>query len=153
MNSVDVSSQSQEPPSSGKIEQFCRSVLTELRIDGWELSVLLCDDQYIAELNRKYRKKEGPTDVLSFSQSDNPVPEDAPLRSAGDIVISMDSLKRNAREYQVSLESEFKRLLIHGILHLSGMDHGEFTENNDEEKKMMELQEKLMEKFSEDEIL
>jgi probable rRNA maturation factor len=101
-----------------------------------------------------YRKKEGPTDVLSFSQTDNPIPENVPFRSAGDIVISMDSLKRNSREYQVPLEDEFKRLLIHGILHLSGMDHGELSgQNDDEDKKMLEMQEKLMEKFSEDKIL
>jgi probable rRNA maturation factor len=155
VNSVEVSSQSQEPPSSAEIEPFCKKILKTLDINGWELSILLCNDDYISHLNRIYRGKEGPTDVLSFGQI--PLSDENRNKSdtipAGDIVISLDSLERNAHAYGVTKSEELKRLLIHGILHLSGMDHGEFKHSPSEHTGMLELQEKLMVKFSEETIL
>lgn len=78
------------------------------------LSVSLVRDAAIRKLNREYRNKDRPTDVLSF-----------PLggRLLGDVVISVQTAKRQAAEYDAPLQREIERLLIHGILHLLGHDH------------------------------
>lgn len=87
-----------------------------------ELSILLCDDGVITELNREYRGVNSPTDVLSFAMSEG---EDVGQGNAvlGDIVISVETALRQAREGGVSLSTEITSLLVHGLLHLLGYDH------------------------------
>jgi len=80
-----------------------------------ELSILLTDDEGIRELNRDYRGRDKPTDVLSF-----PMEDDYML---GDVVISMERAREQAVEFKVSEDEELARLLVHGILHLMGHDH------------------------------
>lgn len=92
-----------------------------------ELSLTLTDDQRIHELNRDYRQKDQPTDVLSFATLDSPesaasFPAQLPL-PLGDIVISLDTVKRQAQENSVETEAELAWVLIHGVLHLLGYDH------------------------------
>jgi rRNA maturation RNase YbeY len=93
------------------------------RVRG-ELTVVLTDDAEIRELNRRYRGRDGSTDVLSFSLGDGHSPE-TPF---GDIVISLQTARRQAREYGASLQTELERLLVHGTLHLCGYDHRERRE-------------------------
>ena len=87
-----------------------------------EVSIVFTDDREIHDLNRSYRGKDKPTDVLSFSQLENS-DEIAPSSSLGDIVISLDTTLRQAKEYRVTPDTELLRLLIHGLLHLLGYDH------------------------------
>jgi probable rRNA maturation factor len=125
MNTVLIDWQNiEEPAWTGRLETFILGLLEGLGRDGWEVSVVLCDDPAIAELNARYRGKEGPTDVLSFPQAANAdeIPESGPF-VAGDIIISLDSVRSNAEYFKVDADEEFKRLVIHGILHLSGLDH------------------------------
>jgi probable rRNA maturation factor len=122
------------------VENFSGMVLEKIGIDGWEISLLFCSDDQIAEYNREFRKKECPTDVLSFSQEGFIEKNNEQMYYAGDIVISMDSVKRNAHEYNVSENEELKRVLIHGILHLNGHTH----ESANSEEPMIVLQEKLL---------
>lgn len=129
------------------VTPYMNKVLERLDIDNWELSVLFCDDAFIADLNKKYRNIEGPTDVLSFEQGDEFIDdEDVTWFNAGDIVISLDSLKKNAEQFNVTVNEELKRLLMHGILHLDGMDH----EDNSPEQDMLQFQEHLLNGFSSD---
>jgi probable rRNA maturation factor len=123
--------------------QFIASALLELGAGDWELSVLFCDDPFIRELNRRYRGLEEPTDVLSFSQEPD-LAHRGPAQSlvAGDIVISLDTLTRNARREGQPLETELKRLLIHGMLHLQGLDHAE-----EGDSEMLRVQERLLERL------
>ena len=87
-----------------------------------------------------------PTAVLSFAQVDSK--EAFPAKGgrfyAGDIVISMETLAKNAEYFGISVNEELKRLLVHGLLHLSGMDH----ENNDADQPMLVKQEKILNNFS-----
>jgi len=108
--------------------------------DGWDLSLLVCDDAFIVNLNEQYRNKEGPTDVLSFEQGERYETPDGMRFLAGDIVISLDALARNAQDFSVSVDEELRRLVIHGILHLSGMDHA----SNDPSEPMLLRQESLL---------
>jgi probable rRNA maturation factor len=84
-----------------------------------ELSVLFTSDAEIRKLNHLFRQKDKPTDVLSFSQQEG-VHGGSVL---GDLVISLDTAKRQAKEYGVTLNQEVLRLIVHGLLHLYGYDH------------------------------
>lgn len=85
-----------------------------------ELSLLFCDDPFIKKLNRTYRKKNRPTDVLAFEQ--DPV-SSPPPRVLGDIVISLETVERNCHSDRKRMRSEIDLLLCHGLLHLLGYDH------------------------------
>ncbi len=139
----------ERPAWADRLASFAELVLEGTDKRNWDLSILLCRDPFIADLNREYRKIDGPTDVLSFEQGDEYVDDAGDTWfSAGDIVISVDSLMSNAREFGVTPDEELKRLVIHGILHLSGMDHS--TNSPDEE--MLVLQESLLLSFSGTEV-
>ena len=88
------------------------------------LGLRFTDDASIAELNESWRQRSGPTDVLSFAALDD-LPEDLSLPSLelGDIVISVETAKRQAGEHGHSLLHELRWLLSHGLLHLLGWDH------------------------------
>jgi len=91
-----------------------------------EVSVVLADDEYIHALNRQYRSKDCPTDVLSFAlnEGEEPTVIDGPEEVLlGDIIISVETATRQAEEYGHSLERELAYLTVHGILHLLGYDH------------------------------
>lgn len=90
-----------------------------------ELSVMLTGDDTLRALNRDYRATDAPTDVLSFAQSEGDAfarPDNAP-RHLGDVVISIDTARRQADEHAIALHDEVGHLLVHGILHLLGYDH------------------------------
>jgi probable rRNA maturation factor len=87
-----------------------------------ELSIVFCDDSFIHELNRSYRNKDKPTDVLSFSARDETT-DFIEGDSLGDLVISIPTTFAQARRYRVTRQQELARLLIHGTLHLFGYDH------------------------------
>ncbi|MGO9673347.1 MAG: rRNA maturation RNase YbeY [Methylocella sp.] len=87
--------------------------------DGAEISIVLCDDAFIAELNRKWRGLDKATNVLSF-------PSGGPVASTpvlGDIVIAYETTSREAAEAEKPLRDHVAHLLAHGFLHLIGYDH------------------------------
>jgi probable rRNA maturation factor len=98
-----------------------RIVLAAIELAGRELSVSLVGDEEMRRLNRDYRGKDRTTDVLSFSLREG---EQGDVASAlGDVVISLETAARQARERRSSIAREVDRLLVHGILHLAGYDH------------------------------
>ena len=146
MNSIGIAWQDIPEPTWGTaVDPFLQAVLAQLEHTNWDLSVMFCNDAYIHELNKTYRHIDSPTDVLSFEQGDEYEDEDENVRfNAGDIVISLDSLRSNAENFNVTMNEELKRLLIHGILHLSGMDHSD----NDPQQEMLQLQEKILSSYT-----
>lgn len=97
-------------------------------------------DEEITELNRSYRGKESPTDVLSFSYyEEESFPGNEDL--LGEIVISIDTAKKQAKEHKKTLQQEMQFLFVHGLLHLFGYDH----EEEDEKKIMFDLQDEILE--------
>jgi len=105
-----------------RLRRRASRLLRALDLMDAELSIRLADDSEIAAYNARYRGREGPTDVLSFSLVEG---RHAERRGAllGDVVISLETAARQARRSRRSLESEVLRLLIHGALHLVGHDH------------------------------
>jgi rRNA maturation RNase YbeY len=110
-----------------------KRVLKGLECHDGELSLLFTDDKHIAELNYRFLKRQGPTNVLAFPMrdDDHSQPETPML---GDIVISLDTAMRDAKSGGESLNKTIDRLLIHGLLHLLGYDH----ESSEEEAQQME---------------
>jgi probable rRNA maturation factor len=101
------------------------------------LSLTLVDDATIRRLNHEHRGKDKATDVLSFSLVENGGP--SAERLLGDVVISVETARRQAAEYDAPLQAELYRLLIHGILHVVGHDH----ERADERRVMVAAERRL----------
>lgn len=147
---VDMEEGCAAPSWFDKIEPFLQVVLEKLELDHWELSVLFCRDNFIHELNRQYRKIDNPTDVLSFENGDEYEDESGESWvAAGDIVISLDMLGSNCKEFGVTADNELKRLLVHGVLHLNGMDHSD----NSPEQEMLVFQEDFLKKLDYPQII
>jgi probable rRNA maturation factor len=97
-------------------------MLRALDLADAELSILLCDDETIRDLNRRFRKKDKPTDVLAFPMQQGPGPG-GDVTLLGDVVISVPTAARQAAERDRPIIEEVTFLLAHGLLHLLGYDH------------------------------
>jgi probable rRNA maturation factor len=116
-----------DPPSSPRAEvpTLSKSALTRflnraraaVGLAG-EVEVLLTSDAELKRLNKAFRGKNKPTDILSF-----PTPPEIAAEHAGDLAISLDTAARQAAEHGHTLPDELKILLLHGLLHLAGEDH------------------------------
>ena len=109
------------------------------------ISVTIVDNDYIHEINRTYRHKDAPTDVISFAFMDDNPERDNLFHSGkmvvlGEIYISYQKAEQQAQDYGHSLERELKFLFVHGLLHLLGYDHM----NEKDEKIMFALQDEIL---------
>lgn len=114
-----------DPPSSMLVERTAQAVLERMLPDVQPgIDFYLCDNSEIHHLNLQYRKRDCPTDVLSFAYVE-PVHilSIDPGEQIGDIAISLEYVRASAREHQVSYEQELRFVTIHGVLHLLGYDH------------------------------
>jgi probable rRNA maturation factor len=103
------------------LRQFHERVRCELGFAPESVTIQLISDAAMARLNETYRQKHGPTDVLSFPADGN-----QPASSAeyvGDIAISPETARRNARRFARTLPVEMRILILHGMIHLAGFDH------------------------------
>jgi rRNA maturation RNase YbeY len=117
------------------------ALLKRCRLEDFELSLLITDDRTMRKLNRRFRGQNHSTDVLAFPQIDSASRLGAKGRTRamrtcssdfappllGDIVISLDTARRQAQELGVELQSRLRALLVHGFLHLLGYDHERST--------------------------
>ncbi|MGL4253903.1 MAG: rRNA maturation RNase YbeY [Fusobacteriaceae bacterium] len=107
------------------------------------VSVAVVDNERIQEINRDYRGKDSPTDVISFAYHETEDFDIGPYDTLGDIVISIDRVAEQASEYNHTVTREFYYVLTHGLLHLMGYDH---IEAEDKEE-MRAREEEILEKF------
>ena len=126
-------------------EQFLQIIFTTAQLlnieDDLELSCIIVDDNKIHEINKDYRQIDKSTDVISFAMEDNDQYYVAGMpRSLGDIFISIDHAKTQAKDYGHSLKREMCFLFTHGLLHLLGYDHM----HEDDEKEMFDLQKQIL---------
>jgi probable rRNA maturation factor len=116
------------------IKKIAAVTVERLDIRNAFITIIVTDDAYIRNINREFRGLNEPTDVISFSNRENPFPEiDPSQEEIGDIYISLERAERQSHEYRETLLDEVKRLIIHGILHLIGYDH----ERSDEDEELM----------------
>ncbi|MCB9622689.1 MAG: rRNA maturation RNase YbeY [Sandaracinus sp.] len=110
------------PVRTELVRARAEKMLVALDLEDAELSVLLCDDETIHTLNRDFRHKDKPTDVLAFAMREG---EGGELAGGilGDVVISLDTARKQAAERSHAIAAEVTFLLAHGLLHLVGYDH------------------------------
>jgi probable rRNA maturation factor len=117
MITIESPASLKETLSCSGLTSFLNRARTAVGLRG-EVEVLLADDSTLRSLNKSFRGKNKPTDVLSF-----PTPAEIADSHAGDLAISLETAARQAATYGHSLRDEVRILLLHGLLHLSGLDH------------------------------
>ncbi len=115
---ISVARPNNHPGLAAPLRALVRAALAlEERRPG-EIAIVLTDDATIRALNRRWRKLDRATDVLSFGYD---VRHDGPVN--GDLAISLDRMDEQARRFRVTRGEELARLVVHGALHLAGLDH------------------------------
>ena len=145
MNEVSIyNNTSEEFPYEDIIEKVVNKALEKEKIKKASCSIIIVDNDYIHKLNKEYRGINRPTDVISFALEDDKtmvIPDE--IRLLGDIYISIDKAKEEAKEYGHSLERELCFLAVHGIYHLLGYDH----EKEEAAEIMFKKQEEVLEEY------
>ncbi|MFK4785766.1 rRNA maturation RNase YbeY [Fusobacterium sp. MFO224] len=123
------------------VDKYIKEVLTkEYKSDGEVyVSILLTGNEEIQNINREYRGKDAPTDVISFAYHDNDEAIIGGYDSLGDIVISLERVEEQRKDYGHSFKREFYYVLTHGLLHLLGYDHIEEKDKEVMRKKEEEI--------------
>jgi probable rRNA maturation factor len=103
------------------VESLCRRLARGFDAGPVTVNVVFVNDRRIHELNRKFRRRDKPTDVLSFDSDATAVPGEP--RLLGEVYVSRDRARAQAREYGATYREETRRLVLHGFLHLLGLTH------------------------------
>lgn len=113
-----------------KTSKWIKTISKSEGYDLGDLNYIFCSDEYLLEINKQYLDHDYYTDIITFDNSE----EEGKIE--GDIYVSVDRVKENAEEFAVDFETEMRRVLIHGLLHL--MD---YTDTSDELKTQMRAKE------------
>ena len=147
---VIISNYPEELSFPAEIEENVRAAAEKVGelygVENGEVSVTLTNNDYIHQLNRKYRQIDRPTDVLSFAlnESEEPDIENGPdINVLGDIILSVERAEEQAVDYGHSLRREIALLTVHGMLHLLGYDHMEEADRLEMEKEQRYVMEQL----------
>ena len=116
---LQVACDNTELPNENLLIQWAQSALTESNTDA-EMTIRIVDSEEIQALNRDYRGKDKPTNVLSFPAE---IPEELGLNLLGDLIICADVVNREANEQNKTTTAHWAHMVVHGTLHLQGYDH------------------------------
>ena len=145
MNKIEIFNNVEEEIEELKtVKKVLESAMKKENLENTSFNVIIVDNSYIHELNKKYRNIDRETDVITFALEDEDsiiIPNEE--RILGDIYISIDKAKYQAEEYNHSLLRELSFLAVHGFYHLLGYDH----ETKEEEKIMFEKQEEVLNSY------
>ena len=146
---ITILNEQNQRANEAALLQIAEKTLHDEGVLNGEVSLLLTDDETVHTLNREYRGQDKPTDVLSFAQRDQRADAPPPpsqnisnfssadfVELLGDVVISVETAERQARQHEVSLDEELALLTVHGILHLLGYD--DMTDDGAEEMQRRE---------------
>ena len=130
------------------VREYLDKVLAELGLNNVEFSVSFIDEDHMHQMNKEFRNIDDSTDILSFAAEDEEdgftfISAGRRKRVLGDILICPQVLSRNAASFGVTENEELRRLLIHGVLHLSGDNHS----TNDPSEPMLVKQEAVLKKL------
>ncbi|WP_186395434.1 rRNA maturation RNase YbeY [Stappia sp. TSB10GB4] len=142
---IDVAVEAEGWPAPAELEALvarvvgiaCAEAGLEL-VEGAELSVVFADDARVRELNRDWRDKDAPTNVLSFPGGDEDEPPFGPL--LGDIILARETVVREAQALEIAFSDHVTHLVAHGFLHLFGYDH----QMEDEAEEMEALERRIL---------
>ena len=145
---IEINNLTKEKIDERFLKKVAKIVLKGESMEKENLSIVLVDENKIRELNKKYRKKNKPTDVLSFGNIQDSKYQ-IPNSSINEIVICPQIVKKNAKKFATGYNKELARVLIHGILHILGYEH---EKNKKEADKMKNKEEyylsKIWQKFA-----
>ncbi|MFW2331259.1 MAG: rRNA maturation RNase YbeY [Nitrospinota bacterium] len=133
-------------PSLKELTAKSKFILKVLELDNVELSIYITDDDEMKRLNRIYRNIDKSTNVLAFPLEDLPSKQGSKVVILGDVVISFETAKQEAKSESILYSDKLYQLIIHGIVHLAGYDH-EISEA--EFMQSMELENRLFAKVKE----
>jgi len=125
---IEVRNLSKQKINPAWLKKIAKAILKKEKKKKLELSIVLVGQARIKKLNKQYRQKNRPTDVLAFAYN-----------GLGEIVIYLEQVKRNAQKFNTSFKDELKRVLIHGILHLLGYDHEQSVKQAQQMRKKEEI--------------
>lgn len=138
---IDITIQPRHPqwkallrPYRKTVREACEAALIKVPVRKSEMTVVLADDAFIRDLNKTYRGKDKPTNVLSFTGENDYL---------GDLILSIETIEREAKEQHKSFKDHVRHLLVHGTLHLLGYDH----QRKEEAKRMEALEIKILKKL------
>ena len=144
MNNFEIFNETDEKIDELKeLKDFINFALNYLKLKNVEFNIIIIDNERIHEMNKQYRGIDRETDVITFALEDHKDIEYEDVRLLGDVYISIDKARSQAVEYGHSLRREISFLAIHGLLHLLGYDHM----NEEDEKVMFDLQEKILDSY------
>ena len=126
-----------EAESVSNLEPWIKTVITKENKTLGELNYIFCTDEYLLEKNQTFLNHNTSTDIITFDYSEE-------NQISGDIFISIERVKENARKFAVEFETELKRVMIHGVLHLIGYK----DKSEDEQKLMREKENFYLEEIS-----
>jgi len=127
--------------SVSRLRQFMTLLSQRLRLDSQTFTIVLASDRAIRRLNRDFRNQDKPTDVLSFPTGQEGPPH-LDKAGLGDMILSVETARRQAFARHHSLERELCVLVIHGLLHLLGYDHQ--VDRGEMRRKELKLQRELL---------
>ena len=133
---IHLRAPAREKKAAAVASRTLRQLAKQLDLDGAEVSLWLSGDATLRRLNRRYLGVDSATDVLSFPS----VPTPGSTRQLGDLVVSLQTTRRRARELGLAFDDELRRYLTHGLLHLLGHDH----HKSGEAKRMAAEEERLL---------
>ena len=142
MRNIGIFNETQEKVENLEVlEPLLTYALEVENVDNLEFNVIIINNEEIHKMNKEYRGIDRPTDVISFALEDyKDIKYENDYRVLGDIYISIDKVKEQAKEYGHSEKRELAFLAVHGLLHLLGYDHME----KEDEKVMFGLQEEIL---------
>lgn len=117
-----VNRQRKLPLDCVRWQAFARKALQAMPVDAGSVTIVFVSDRAMRELNRRWRRKDETTDVLSFPAEQDQFEKQEGL-SLGDVVISVEQAARQAVENRLQFDEEVSQLILHGLLHLCGYDH------------------------------
>lgn len=128
---IEINNKTKAKINAGLVKRTTEKFFTCYKIKNKNISIAFVGDTVMARLNKEYRRKNYPTDILSFAGEGDEL---------GEIIIDYAQIKRQAKKFSLPVESELIFILVHGLLHLIGYD----DETEDARSKMMELGENLI---------
>ncbi len=144
MNEVEFFNETEEQIAEfEEVKNVISYAISYLKLEHLEFNIILVNNERIHEINKEYRNVDRPTDVISFALEDNSEIKLEGNRVLGDIYISIDKAREQAKEYGHSLLRELSFLAVHGFLHLLGYDHMK----KEEEEVMFGLQEEILSSY------
>ena len=143
MNEITITNETDEYVDETLLNKVADYAMMSEDVHNGVVNIIIVDNKRIREINKEYRKIDKETDVISFALEDDDTFIELPIRVLGDIYISVDRVKSQAKDYGHSEKREICFLVVHGILHLLGYDHM----NTSDEKVMFSKQDKILDEL------